>query len=106
MSAAGDTETVVIVAGPGRDDYGQRTVGAAVETPVDGCMVAPAGSAETGGQWAATVASMWTVYLPDGAPTPTAEDRVRVRGVLCQVVGDAQVWPGSGSVVTCRSTTG
>lgn len=104
MTAAGDTETVTVIVPPGRDRFGDPLSGSGTETPVAGCLIAPGRSAEdTFGSH--QVDTDLTVYAPAGTVVAST-DRVRVRGLVYGVVGEAQVWGTSGVVVALRRVTG
>ena len=51
------------------------------------------------------VVSGFTLYLPEGADV-TARDRMRVRGVVYDVLGDPALWLGAGLVVQVGRTEG
>lgn len=86
----GDTVTIVRPGAPTRDGYGNYVSGPPTEIPVSGCGVSPrdsTGSAAnelTGAR--DTVISGLTVYAPYGTDV-RATDRMRVGGVLYEVVG-------------------
>lgn len=103
FTAAGDVETVTVVRPGSRDKFGDET-GPAVELAIAGCLFAPGPSAELHDA-ANQVDTDGTVYAPAGSDV-RATDRLRIRGVLHQVVGDPQVWGAAGVVVVVRHVTG
>lgn len=87
-------ETVTVVrrgAQTGEDRYGKPIYGPDQEIPVAGCMVAPRSSAEPDEVGRGAVITGVTVYLPPGADV-RPQDRLRIRGELFQVDGDAGDW--------------
>ena len=86
----GDTVTIVRPGLPTQDTYGNDVPGAPAEIPVAGCGVAPrdgTGSASNELTDARdTVISGLTLYAPYGTDI-RATDKVRVGGVLYEVVG-------------------
>lgn len=108
--AFGRTVTVHRAGPPGRDAYGNDVPGPAVEDPVDGCAVYPAGGSTeiTGGR--DTVADTVHVLLPAGVVV-RATDRLAVDGLRYEVHGPPQRFhsPFTGAsvaLVTARRTTG
>lgn len=98
------TETVTVVRGPGRDNFGDTVAGASTEFAVDECLLAPLASAENTDN-AETVTSGWTLYrLGTADIRPT--DMIRARGDLHQVVGRIRDWDGVGIEVTLSRVTG
>lgn len=71
---------------------------------VAGCLIAPRSSGEPG-EFADTVVSGATLYLPAGADI-VATDRVRVRDVTYDVEGDVGDWGPAGSQVALRRSSG
>jgi hypothetical protein len=57
---------------------------------VTGCSVQPNGSTEDT-QSRQNVRTSWVVYMPPGGPVG-AFDAVRIRGVLCLIVGQPEHW--------------
>lgn len=51
------------------------------------------------------VTSGYTLYLPEGEDV-TAQDRMRVRGVVHNVLGEPAVWLGAGLVVQVERSEG
>jgi hypothetical protein len=51
------------------------------------------------------ITSGFTLYLPQGSDV-TAHDRMRVRGVVYDVLGEPSVWSGAGMVVQVGRTEG
>jgi hypothetical protein len=51
------------------------------------------------------VTSGWTLYLPEGSDV-TSVDRMRVRGVVFDVLGDPAAWLGAGLVVQLERSEG
>lgn len=51
------------------------------------------------------VTSGWTLYLPAGEDV-TSKDRMRVRGVVYNVLGEPADWFGGGLVVQCDRAEG
>jgi hypothetical protein len=47
----------------------------------------------------------WTLYLSEGSDV-TARDRLRVRGVVYDVLGEPASWMGAGLVVQCGRVEG
>ena len=78
------TQTVIGVDGDGNDVYGP------VETPATGAF-APAGSTELI-QGETVVLTHDTIYLTDGEPVPTANDKIRARGNLYSIDGEPEVY--------------
>lgn len=91
-------ETVTILragASTGRDARGNPIPGPVVETPVKGCVVTPRQEMpQVGGseqQARDTVITGYTVYAPPGTSVLTT-DRVRIRGVVCEITGEPGDW--------------
>jgi hypothetical protein len=80
---------------PGRDERGNPIPGQVTETAVKGCVVAPREAApQVGGaeqQSRDTVITGYTVYAPSGTDVLTT-DRVRIRGVICEITGEPGDW--------------
>lgn len=79
---------------PVRDARGQPTY-TEVSTDIKGCVVTPrAETPPVGGaeqQARDTVITGYTVYTPSGTDVLTT-DRVRIRGVLCEITGEPGDW--------------
>ncbi len=103
MFLAGDIETVTVLRDAGRDKLGDP-IGPTTEIPLYGCLFAPGPSKEMEDA-ANQVDSDATVYAPAGADVRST-DRIRARGVVYQVVGDALVWSAAGVVIVLRRVTG
>jgi hypothetical protein len=102
--AAGDAETVTVIRPPGKDVFGDRLPGVAVEFDVQGCLFAPGPSREQA--FAANqVDTDGTIYGPPGMDVQ-ATDQVRIRGIVYSVVGFPQVWATAGVVTAVRRVTG
>lgn len=104
------TEVVTrLRAGTATDPYsGQPTADWSAPTTLDFTTLAPAEprpSGEPVQDARNAVTSGWTLYLPEAADV-TARDRVRVRGVDYQVLGDPAHWLGGGKVVQVGRTEG
>ncbi|MFF3324967.1 hypothetical protein [Streptomyces sp. NPDC002889] len=91
-------ETVRIIrtgASPGRDPRGQPLPGPDESFDVKGCVITPrAETPSVGGdqqQARDTVIVGWTVYAPAGTALRTT-DRVRIRGVVCDITGEPGDW--------------
>lgn len=99
--------TVTVTRAAAKDAFGDPT-GAPGVVPhtVDGCLLAPGGSAETQNR-ADTVATDWDLYAPVGADI-VATDQVEVPGIgfPVEVHGDPKVWPDAGLVVALRRVAG
>jgi hypothetical protein len=105
MFIAGDVETVTRLRPPARDPFGDQ-VGGLAELDVAGCLVAPGGSAEIGeGEGARQVDTDATVYAPPGTAVAST-DRMRVRGLVYEVIGVPQQWGTTGVVIQLRRVTG
>jgi hypothetical protein len=96
----------VIVSRPAQKGKFGDPGGPAVEHAIDGCLLAPGGTAE-GHNRATTVASDWDLYAPEDADI-VATDRVTVPdlGVTAEVDGDPKRWPGAGLVAPLRRVKG
>ncbi|MBF9135322.1 hypothetical protein I0C86_41465 [Plantactinospora sp. S1510] len=104
MFGAGETETVVAIRPPLRDQYGDPVPGSGVETPIAGCLFAPGPSAEML-NGATQVDTDGTVYAPVGADIePT--DKLRIRGDVYEVVGRPRRWDSVGLEIVVRLVTG
>ncbi len=91
----GETVTVLRPGAPSRDAYGNDVPGPDVEIDIEGCAVAPRDGNATSGnektQARDQITSGFTVWPPPGSDIqPT--DRMRVRGVVCEVDGEAGQW--------------
>ena len=91
-------ETVRIIRtgpSPGRDARGQPLPGPDQSFDVAGCAVTPrAETPQVGGdqqQARDTVIVGWTVYAPAGTVLRTT-DKVRIRGVVCDITGEPGDW--------------
>lgn len=109
MGAPGDiavTVEVTRVVPAARDEFGDPVGVASPPHTIEGCLLAPGGSAESQNR-GDVVASDWDLYAPEGADI-IATDRVRVAavGVTAEVHGDPKWWPGGGVVVALRRVTG
>lgn len=69
------------------------------ELEIDGCKVAPRESDEDHSSGRQAVIQGLTIYTPDGADV-LPSDRLRVRGVVHEVVGEPGVWTNPWSGVT------
>ncbi|MET9950156.1 hypothetical protein ABZ135_01225 [Streptomyces sp. NPDC006339] len=91
-------ETIRILrtgASPGRDERGQPLPGPDASFDVEGCVVTPrVETPQVGGdqqQARDTVIVGWTVYVPAGTQLHTT-DKVRIRGVVCEITGEPGDW--------------
>ena len=109
-------ETVVVLTGtPKMDPYSGEQTGTdwtnPSESPVGNVLCEPRPSGEPVQAARNAVTSGWTLYF-QGEPTtpPTAQDRIRVRGIDYQVMGEPSDWRlGSwrpGIVVQVERVTG
>lgn len=104
-----ETATIVSRTVTGQDSYG-NDVYSEVQTATSGAF-APEGSSELI-QGQDTVITQPTFYLADGAPTPSATDRLIVRGVTFEVDGTPQRFHNPftgaepGAVVRLEAVTG
>ena|GEM_PF-2150160 len=90
-SASIITRTVTGQDSDGNDVYGTAsTATTGVYAPSSG-VAGVAGSAEAM-QGQEMVVTQPTFYLSDGAPVPTATDRLQVRGLLYEIDGEAAVY--------------
>lgn len=104
------TETVVrLRAGTTTDPYSGEDVpdwGNPTEHPITTLAPAePRPSGEPLQDARNQVTSGWTLYLPAGEDV-TARDRMRVRGVVHNVLGDPADWLGAGLVVQVERVEG
>ena len=63
----------------------------ASEQPIELCAVAPGNSAEPAQDARTAVVTDFAIYAPIGTDVASA-DRLRVRGLVCEVVGKPAVW--------------
>ena len=107
MLAAGETVTATIVTPAPRDGFGDPVGSPEPEATVDGCLFAPGASAEAN-EAANQVDSDAVLYMPNtaAAATVTAPCRIRVGGLLHEVVGTPAAWGTFGIAVTLRRVTG
>ncbi|AWT42556.1 hypothetical protein HXP45_01485 [Streptomyces actuosus] len=83
---------------PGRDGRGQPLPGPDESFDLPGCVVTPRQeSPQVGGsdqQGRDTVVVGWTVYAPPDHPKMPLRttDRVRIRGVVCEITGEPGDW--------------
>jgi hypothetical protein len=101
---AGDAETVVVLRPPGKDRFGDPAAGDTAQFDLPGCLFAPGPSIERNTA-ANQVDSDATVYAPAGSDVRAA-DRLRVRGVVYDVIGNPQDWGRAGVVIALRLVTG
>jgi hypothetical protein len=92
---AGETVTLLRPGATTQDGYGNDVPGPDVETDIEGVAVSPRdGNASSGNentQGRDQVISGFVIWLPAGTEMrPT--DRVRVRGVVCEVDGEDGQW--------------
>lgn len=95
------TETVVVIRSLGKNRYGDPLPGTPEEFELEGCLFAPGPSQES--TFASEqVETAGTVYAPPGSDVrPT--DKLRIRGVVYEVVGDVQQWGvGAGTVIVLK----
>jgi len=93
-------ETVIVLTGvPLTDPYSGETTGTSWTTPtqvsVDNVLCEPRPSSEPVQDARNSVTSGWTLYLQDGLPvgaTLTPTNRIRVRGIDYDVLGEASDW--------------
>lgn len=102
----------VLTAGTVTDPYSGESVESwdtSTEVTVDGVLCEPRPSGEPVQDARNAVTSGWTLYMPAGAVL-TPQNRVRVRGVVYDVLGEPADWRlGSwrpGLVVQCERTAG
>lgn len=92
---AGETVTLLRPGTPTEDGYGNDVPGSNTETDIAGCVVAPRDGNATSGnevvQARDQVISGFVVWLPAGTDV-RATDRMRVRGVVCEVDGESGHW--------------
>jgi hypothetical protein len=105
-----DTETVTrLRAGTTTDPYsGEPTADWATATELDITTLAPAEPRPSGEPLQDArnqVVSGYTLYLPEGSDV-TSADRMRVRGVVHNVLGDPAAWLGAGLVVQVERSEG
>lgn len=100
------TETVQIVKGDSVDKYGDPVAAGAADVDVDGVLVAPLTSSEPNRRNRSGVTVGWQLILPPGSPAIGHSDKIRVRGVLCDVEGEVAEWGNEGAVVTVKRATG
>lgn len=86
-------DTVVILRGASRDDWGNRT-GSDTETPVTGCSVQPGAGTESTDQGDLLITNL-TVFCPPGTDV-TAADRMRWQGTVYEVDGSPDAWHDQG----------
>ena len=106
-------ETVqVLSAGASTDPYSGEPVAdwsSPTEAPVEGVLCEPRPSGEPVQDARNAVTSGWTLYMPAGAVV-TPQNRVRVRGVVYDVLGEPADWRlgpwRPGLVVQCERTAG
>lgn len=89
-------ETVIVLTGtPVTDPYSGETTGTSWTTPtqvsVEGVLCEPRPSAEPVADARNSVTSGYTLYMPAGT-TITPANRVRVRGLDYDVLGEASDW--------------
>jgi hypothetical protein len=83
-----------------------------VEVALEGCAVEPRPSTEDQGEARNAVTDGFTVYLPPEAAEVTSRHRVRVRGAVYSVLGEAADWRSPltgwipGRVIQCERVTG
>ncbi len=97
---------MTIVRPPARAKFGDPAPGVSVEVALDGVMVAPGSSGEDHNR-ANAIDTDVTLYAQGNTATgvlPT--DRIRVRGLLFEVVGEPAVWAGFGTVIQLRRYAG
>lgn len=88
------------------DKYGDPSSAPATgELPIDGCLVAPLRSDEPTDRGRAGVVVGWTVFCPPGTDVQFT-DRLRIRGVECEVQGEVADWGDAGVVVNATRATG
>lgn len=78
------------------DAFNQPVPGTPTETDIEGALFAPGGSVEPNLPGAYPVVTSPTLYWRNEWPDITAADKVRVRGVVYDVIGDPQEWIGDG----------
>lgn len=99
-----DTETVTVVRPTGRDKFGDPLPGSPTEFDVGGCLFAPGNTKELA-NGSNVVEAEANIYGPAGMDVK-ATDKLRVRGLLYEVMGQPQFWGSTGTVVPVRRTTG
>jgi hypothetical protein len=99
------TGSLVALVHPGRvrDAYGALSP-AGPSYEVRGCRLAPGDTTEREDR-ATTVTTTHTLYAPAGSVFPTTA-RVEVGGIVAEVDGDPEVWPGRGVVVRLKRVKG
>ncbi|MFG3710888.1 hypothetical protein [Micromonospora sp. NPDC047730] len=102
--ASGDQITVEVIRPPAKDTFGDPLPGPPDDFLIPGCLFAPGPSAEIV-DGANQVRTDGTVYAPAGADV-RPDDKVKVRGVIYEVVGRPQDWGRAGVVVVLREVTG
>ena len=92
----GETVILLRAAGaPTRDALGVPEASPAEEIPIEQCVVTPRTELPAPGgpeqQARDTTIKGWTVYAPPGTEVLTT-DRVRIRGVVCEITGESGDW--------------
>lgn len=88
----GETVTVLSRTQTGTDRYGKPVYDwPEPGTQVPGCKVAPLVSEEPADIARNPVSIGFSVYMPPGVPV-TPYDRVIVRGIVCEVIGEPGDW--------------
>lgn len=79
-------------ASPGLDRYGNPLPGVDAEVPIDGAAFDPGGSLEPLEVGRAQTVTTPKVYFWRSAPDIVSTDRLRVRGLVYQVIGHPARW--------------
>lgn len=99
-----DTETVTVIRPTGKDRFGDPLPGSPVEFDVGGCLFAPGNTQELSNGSNIVIADA-AIYGPSGMDV-RATDKLRIRGLLYETIGQPQFWGSAGTVVQLRRTTG
>jgi len=95
----GETVTLIRESPGGVDAYGDPIASTFTEIPVADVKVAPRPSTEPTERGNEGVVIGWALYAPPGT-IAYYTDKVRVRGVVCNVEGEIADWP-MGVVINC-----
>jgi hypothetical protein len=101
MTYTGETVTIIHESPGGQDAYGDPIEPTPTETSVTDVKVAPRSSDEPDERGNEGVIVGWTLYAPVGT-TAEHDDKVRVRGEVCEIEGEIGVWPTKGVVINCK----
>ena len=106
MTYTGETVWIIRETPGGFDKYGDPVDSSTTETAVTGVKVAPrsqggsAGGTESTERGHEGVVVGWALYAPAGT-IAEYNDKVRVRGEVCEIEGEIGDWP-SGVVINCK----